>query len=110
MEAQNGHASLGEDVFLILFDSKGMSSVVNNPKTVFISDILDNLNMTGIAIHVYWEDGSRARGDSCFDFLRIERKGSFLDVTENWGDAVPSQGMGSGYEAKRCGNNLSSNS
>ena len=74
-----------------IFNAKGMSSVVDDLEVVVVGNLLDRLDITGVAVAMHGHDGRGVGGDGRFNFRRIEVEGVGVDVHKNGLDAIPKQ-------------------
>ena len=98
VEGEGGHVAGVEDAFAIDFDAEGVGGVVDDAKAVAVGDLLDGVDVAGVAVDMHGHDGGGFWGDGGFNLGGVETAGGGVDVDEDGADAVPPEGVGGGHE------------
>ena len=101
VEAQRGHVARVEYRFPVNLDAEGVRRVVYHLESVLVRDLLDALDVAGLAVAVYRHDGRGLRRDCRLYFVGIHAAVGRVDVHEHWLDAVPPYRVRGRDEAER---------
>ena len=110
METEHGQVAAAQNAAALVLYPEGMCRVVNDAQIVIISNFLDRIHVTWVAIAMHGHDGGGLWRDGSFDFFWIEVERIRIDVHKHRLDAVPQQGVGGRDEGIRGGNHFTRNS
>lgn len=74
---------------MLVFDGKGVSSVIDDLEVVVVGNTLDRVNGSGVPVAMHGHDGCRLRRDGGLDFVRVEVERLSINVDKDGLDAVP---------------------
>ena len=90
----------------VALHAKGMGCVVDHFEVVVVSNFLDGIDVTRVAVAVHGHDGRGLRGNGSLNICGVQVQGVGVNVHKNWLDAVPQQGVCGGNKRIRGSYNL----
>lgn len=99
VKTEHGEVAMVQHAAAMALHAKGVGGVVNHLEVVVVGDLLDGIDVTGVAIAVHGHDGRGLRGDGGLDLGWIDVECGGLDVDKHRFVAIPEQGMCSGNKA-----------
>ena len=88
------------------FNAEGVGRVIDDFEAVPVGDLLNRVHVTEVSVHVHGYDGAGARGNEILDRRGVEGVIVGLDVGEHGRQALAHNGVGSGGEGERRGDDL----
>lgn len=72
MEAENRQVAMVQHAAAMTLHTKGVGGIINDLEVVVVGDLLDSIDVTGVAIAMHRHDGRGLRGDGGLDLGGVD--------------------------------------
>ena len=106
MEGEHRGVSEAGGTDAVFHNTEGMGGIVNDFQMMAGGNIRNGFGVAEVAVDMHGEDGNGFIRDESFDFGSVDGVRLRINVTENGGAAAADNGVRSGGEGERCGNDF----